>query len=358
MQTLLNPNFLKYWAILTGPLIISLSFIGHGWWAWIAVLYVFVLIPILELILPYSTSNMSEAEEKMALADPFYDYLVWFMVPLQYILLYYFLHAITEPGLTLFEMAGRTIGMGIACSVLGINVAHELGHRSTKHEQWMSKALLLTSLYMHFFIEHNRGHHKNVATAEDPASADRGEIVYLFWFKSVFFGYISAWKLEAKRLEKKKQAFWSIHNEMIWYQVIQLIFIGLIYYFFGWVGTINFIIAAIIGFLLLETVNYVEHYGLRRQKKENGYYERVMPVHSWNSNHTVGRILLFELTRHSDHHYKASRKYQVLRHFEEAPQMPTGYPGMVVLSLFPPLWFYIMHRHIDQYKQKYGEVLA
>lgn len=344
--------------ILLGPTVLLISFSLPGLWTWFAIVFVFAFIPAVELVLTGTKENMTLAEEKMALADPIYDWLVWAMVPLQYFLIVCFLFSITQPGLATYEIVGRTLAMGVACSILGINVAHELGHRSTKHEQFMSKALLLTTLYMHFFIEHNRGHHRHVATEEDPASADRGEIVYFFWFKSVIGSYISAWKLEAERLEKKKLPFFSIHNEMIWYQVIQVAFVALIYAFFGGLGTICFIGAAVMGFLLLETVNYVEHYGLRREKKANGRYEKVLPVHSWNSNHVMGRLLLFELTRHSDHHYKASRKYQVLRHFDEAPQMPTGYPGMVVLSLFPPLFFRVMHPTIDRYKEAYGKALA
>ena len=113
-----------------------------------------------------------------------------------------------------------------------------------------------------------------------------------------------------------------------------------------------FVASAVYGFLLLETVNYIEHYGLRRKKNEFGAWEKTLPIHSWNSNHAFGRILLFELTRHSDHHYIANRPYQTLRHFDESPQMPTGYPGMMVISLIPPLWFYIMGKEIKKLKAR------
>jgi alkane 1-monooxygenase len=240
--------------------------------------------------------------------------------------------------------------MGLACGALGINVAHELGHRSNKYEQFLSKALLLTSLYMHFFIEHNRGHHKNVSTPNDPATSRFNESFYAFLPRTVFGSWMSAWHLEAQRLSKMKQSFWNpLHNEMLRFQIIQLLFVAAIYLAFGWVGTVGFIASAIIGFSLLEIVNYIEHYGLLRKQLPNGSYEKVKPHHSWNSDHELGRIFLFELTRHSDHHFNPSRKYQILRHFDHAPQMPTGYLAMIPLALFPPVWFRIMNPLVEKH---------
>ena len=170
----------------------------------------------------------------------------------------------------------------------------------------------------------------------------------MFWIKSMIFSYISAWKLEAYRLFRKRKSFWSIHNEMIWFNVIHVSFTALIYFMFGLSGMIYFLIVAFMGMIVLETINYIEHYGLERNKNESGNYERVMPYHSWNSNHIIGRLMIFELSRHSDHHFKASRKYQILKSYDDAPQMPTGYPGMMILSLIPPLWFYVMNPRVDK----------
>ena len=238
--------------------------------------------------------------------------------------------------------------MGLVCGGYGINVAHELGHRNNKFEQFLSKTLLLSSLYMHFFIEHNRGHHKRVSTKEDPSSARYGENIFSFWIRSVFTGYISAWNIEFSRLKRLKKFKFSLENEMLRFQLIQVLFVSSIYFVFGTQITIYFLFAAVMGFLLLETVNYIEHYGLQRKININGKYERVQPFHSWNSNHPVGRIMLFELSRHSDHHFNASRKYQVLKNHDNSPEMPTGYPGMMILSLIPPLWFYIMNKRIKK----------
>jgi len=345
-QSFMNIRALKYTAIFTGPAVGFISLTQPGWWTWALPIYAYFLIPLIEVFAKGSKENMSEAEEELARKDSIFDFLLYLQVPIQYGFLVLFLFAITEPGLTAVEITGRILSMGIACVSLGINVAHELGHRAKPYERFMAKMLLLSTLYMHFIIEHNRGHHKRVATDEDPASARYGEMIYFFMARSVIFGFISAWKLEATRLKSRGHSFWSWRNEMIRFQFIQLALIALIFYFFGWVGTLAFIVSATLGFLMLETINYVEHYGLRRKKNESGTYEKILPIHSWNSNHFVGRILLFEISRHSDHHYKASRKYQVLRHFDEAYEMPTGYPGMIMLALFPPIWFYVMHRHI------------
>jgi len=312
------------------------SLVFGGKWVFVAPLYVFALIPLIELFFGGSLVNMDKAEEEIAKKDWKYDLVVWSVVPLQFTLCFFFLNRLDDGSLALWEKLGMMFALGIACGVLGINVAHELGHRNTWYEQLMSKMLLATSLYMHFFIEHNRGHHKNVSTDEDPASSKFGENIYAFYFRSVINSWLSAWHLEGERLKKANQGFWSIHNEMLLYQIIQISMLAAIAVIWNWKVMLFFTGSATIGFLLLETVNYIEHYGLRRKKIDGEYYEKVMPVHSWNSNHPIGRIMLFELTRHSDHHYMANRKYQVLRHFDHSPQMPTGYPGMMVLSFFRP----------------------
>ncbi len=343
-------RFLKYASVYISIAVLLFAMAMGGWWTFIGPLYVFGFIPLMELIIPGSTTNFSQAEEEMAKKDIKYDLVVWSVVPLQFALMFYFLNRVSDGSLHWWEIVGMISGFGIACGVLGINLAHELGHRSTWYEQTFSKMLLATSLYMHFFIEHNRGHHKNVSTDDDPASSKYGETFYAFWVRSVTQGWLSAWHIEGERLKKANQSFWSIHNEMLMYQFIEggiLVAIALVW---GVVPMLYFIAAAVVGFSLLEVVNYIEHYGLRRKKIDGAYYEKVLPVHSWNSNHPIGRIMLFELTRHSDHHYMASRKYQVLRHFDKSPQMPTGYPGMMVLALFPPAWFAVMHKAIDKYK--------
>lgn len=341
-------KWLKYLAVYSVPIAVLCSLYFGGWISYIAILYAFGLIPFVELFTNGSMRNMDKTQEEVARKDRFYDYLLYGLVPTQFFILGYFIFQVSTNELAMYELIGMTLAYGVVCGV-SINNAHELGHRSSKYEQFMSKALLLSSLYMHFFIEHNRGHHKNVATKEDPASSRYGEPIYAFYFRTIIKGWLSAWKLEKKRLSKTNQATVSLHNEMLRFQLLQLglvIGIGLL---FGTQVMMLFMFGALVGFMQLETVNYIEHYGLQRKMKD-GTYERTMPIHSWNSNHPLGRLVLLELSRHSDHHYMASRPYQILRHFDESPQMPTGYPGMMLMALIPPLWFKIMHQRIDAYK--------
>lgn len=340
---------LKYTTVFTGVAAGLISILGSGPWTFTLPIYAFVLIPLIELFLKPDSHNMSQAEAELARQDPRYDLLLYTVVAIQWTMMALFIWQVQIPGQAWWQIMGKTWAAGIGCGVLGINVAHELGHRHTRHEQFLSKALLLSSLYLHFFIEHNRGHHQHVSTPQDPASARRGETLYTFWIRSVFQSYRSAWQIENARLHRKGLPILSIHNEMLIYQFAHIALLATILLLTDWQTTLLYTAAATIGFLLLETVNYIEHYGLQRQRLPDGTYERVLPAHSWNSDHPLGRLILFELSRHSDHHYRAGRKYQLLRHMQDAPQMPTGYPGMMVLSFFPPLWFAIMHPHIARF---------
>ncbi len=315
--------------------------------SYLGIFVAFGIIPVLDFFMPKSTLNFSETEEASRLSNSFFDILLYMNLPLHFVLLWFYFSTLQAGELALIEIIGMTGSVGIVVGTVGINVAHELGHRHKSHEQLMSKTLLMTALYMHFFIEHNRGHHKYVATERDPATSRYGENIYAFWIRSTWKSYWSAWNLEIERLKKKNLPALSINNQMIWFHIVQLGYLLTIGLVFGWQMIGFAIVIAIIGFLLLESVNYIEHYGMQRKKLPNGRYEKVLPKHSWNSNHELGRILLYELTRHSDHHYKASRKYQILRHFDESPQLPLGYPGSILMALVPPLWFSVMNWRVE-----------
>jgi alkane 1-monooxygenase len=345
-STLMQVRSLKYGSPFIVYAAACYAFLVPGWIVFIPLIYAWVFIPLAELLIPPDPTNMDAAEEELAKRDPVYDFWLYLIVPLQFMALWLFFRAMLLPGQTWWVVTARIFDMGLLCGVFGINVAHELGHRVTAHERFLAKALLLTSLYMHFFIEHNKGHHKRVSTPEDPASARYGETLYHFFLRSIPGSWLSAWDIQRKDLAKKGSSFWSLQNEMLRFQVIQLLFLTTILLLFGWWPALAFSAASLIGALLLETVNYIEHYGLQRKRTDLGGYERPQPEHSWNSNHLLGRLTLFELSRHSDHHYQASRKYQLLRHHDHSPQMPTGYPGMMILALFPPAWFRVMHREL------------
>jgi alkane 1-monooxygenase len=344
-------KYIKYLSPLVFYIIAYVGFTYNGFWCWLLLAYTFVFVPLVELCIKPSIQNMSAAEEEMAKTDKTYDYLLYAIVFLQVPTLIYFLYSLQQPNVTSGDIVGRIISMGILCGTFGINVAHELGHRKNKFEQFLAKLSLMTSLYIHFFIEHNKGHHKNVATPLDPSSSRYNEIIYLFYYRTIVYSYLSAWHIANDEVVKKGKQKFSIFNEMVQAHLIQLFFTAFIYWQFGGAITLYFIGAALIGILMLETVNYIEHYGLQRKEKEDGNYERALPQHSWNSNHMFGRIILFELSRHSDHHYLASRKYQILKHHDNAPQLPTGYPGSMILSLVPPLWFYVMNKKVKALQQ-------
>ena len=232
--------------------------------------------------------------------------------------------------------------------MLGINIGHELGHRSNRFERFIGELLLLSSLENHFLPYHNRGHHTNVGTKSDPATARRDEWLFVFWFRSQIGSYIQAWQIEITRMKIMKKHAYSLENKMIQYTLLHSLFLGSIYAYFGLTVLIYFLFAALVGILLLETVNYIEHYGLYRQQRENGNYEQVKRKHSWNSNHVIGRAVLFELSRHSDHHFKADRPYQLVETSDDSPVMPTGYPGMMVLAFIPPLFFKVMNHRVNK----------
>lgn len=323
----------------------------QGIWSYATLILAFVIIPFIELFTKPDLSGPSDPVEEGKNSTLFlYDLLLYAMVPLQYLSLIWYLNVVIL-DLPTWVKTGLTLSMGVQCGAVGINIAHELGHRNSFFDRTLARILLLSSLYMHFIVEHNRGHHRHVATPLDPASARFNEPIYAFWWRTITGSFRSAWKI-AKDLQKKngKSTFYY-KNEMIQGIVIQLSALGIIYISLGHVALLYFLAVAGIGILLLETVNYIEHYGLRRKMQPNGQYERVQPWHSWNSDYPLGRIILFELTRHSDHHYKASKKYPMLKHIPESPQLPTGYPGMMLLSLIPPLWFKIVNPKVQALNQ-------
>ncbi len=301
---------LKYLLAYSIPLVAILSIYLKGYFVFLTPIYAFGIIPLLELILPQDPSNLSEDDRTEKLKRPIFDWMLYFNVLIVYGILIYTLVDISSNTYKLYELIGLIFSTGIVLGSNGINVAHEFGHRQSKREQFLDKLLLLPSLYMHFFIEHNFGHHLHAATQEDPATAKYNQTVYSFWFSSVTRQYISACKIQKNLLKKNNNSFFSVKNDMLWYGIFQLFYLLSSYLFFGIIGFYFVFLTAIVGFLLLESINYIEHYGLLRNKLPSGRYERVQEIHSWNSNHIMGRVVLYELTRHSDHYFKSNKKYQ------------------------------------------------
>lgn len=338
---------LKYFTIVILPIVVYICFTNYGWFTYLPALVFFGLVPLLEFFIKPNTTNFSKEEEKIEKENKWYTYLLYLTLPIQIVFLIFFFYAIQEPNLSNSEIFGRIFGMGIMCGVLGINVGHELGHRNNRLDEFIGELLLLSSLNTHFLPYHNGGHHYNVATPKDAATARKNELLFVFWFRSHLTSYFQAWQLENKRMKKLDISWFHYQNRMVVYTFCNLFLLTFIYYIFGQFVLFTFIAAAIIGILLLETVNYIEHYGLLRKKNNHGRYERVKRNHSWNSNHQVGQILLFNLSRHSDHHYNGAKHYQLLKSLPESPQMPTGYPGMMLLAFLPPIWFWVMNKKLS-----------
>lgn len=339
---------LKYLVSYSIPLVAVLGIFLRGYWVFCTPIFAFVLIPILEILLPVQVENLSEEQIESKANNRFFDLLLYINLPLVYGIIGWFLWSVSWATYSTMELTGLIISVGIVLGSNGINVAHELGHRKTQWEKTLGKLLLLPALYMHFYIEHNFGHHLNAATKEDPASAKYNQTVYSFWFTSMFRQYSSAWKIQLDLLKREGNSFLSLKNDMLWYVLLQASYLLALFYFFNLQVAIVATLTGLMAAILLETINYIEHYGLSRTKTESGRYERVSEVHSWNSNHVLGRVMLYELTRHSDHHHRAHKKYQLLDCHEISPQMPYGYPTSMVLAMVPPLWFAVMNKRIPE----------
>jgi len=336
---------LKYLFAYTIPVATLVSITSEGFFTYTTLIYAFVIIPVLETIFKDvdSKEEYTKSEVQNKLSNTFFDMLLYLNIPFVFGLLILGLFNLNQLQLNLFETVGMVLSLGILLATNAINVGHELGHRKSFIERCLSKLLYLPCLYMHFYIEHNFGHHNNVATPKDPATAKFNQTVYSFWFTSVIGQYISAWRLQLQLLKIKNLRFFSFKNDMLYYTIFELAYLFVIYSFFGLYGLFLAVIIGVLSFLFLETINYIEHYGLLREKLPSGRYERVQSHHSWNSNHFIGRIVLYELTRHSDHHFKASKKYQILENKRESPQLPYGYPTSILLALVPWLWFSLVN---------------
>ncbi len=345
-------SFIKKISFLLIYTVLALPFVGFwlgGWYNYISFLILFSVIPLMDFWLQ-DTHNPSTEEENILLEAFYFKAIIVAYVPLQILALISALYLVTYVSLTWYAWFGFALSMGLVTGGLGINLAHELMHRRSKSEQLLSKILLSLVCYGHFFIEHVRGHHLNVATPSDPASARLNESFYQFLPRCIKGSFLSAWKIERNRLKRQNINFYSYQNQFWWIVTVPVFLLASCFLLGGFSAALFFVIQAITAIIILELVNYVEHYGLERKKLANGYYERVTPAHSWNANHWASNAILLHLQRHSDHHANGGRHYQILRHMEQSPQLPSGYLAMMMLALCPPLWRAVMNKRVAIYR--------
>lgn len=317
---------------------------GWGVWLWLGPIVILGMVPIIDWIVGLDPANPPDSVIKALENDRYYRWLTYLFLPLQYAGFALAFWYIATGDLTLINKIGLAVTVGFIGG-LGINTAHELGHKKESHERWLSKIALAQSCYGHFYIEHNRGHHVRVATPADPASSRVGESFYRFWPRTVFGSLASAWELESRRYSRRGQHAFRIGNDVINALLMTAVLWALMVIWLGPTIVPYLLIQAFIAITLLEAVNYLEHYGMLREivgvpGKER--YERVEPRHSWNSNNIATNVLLYHLQRHSDHHAHPTRRYQALRDEKTAPALPTGYASMILLALVPPAWSRVM----------------
>ena len=329
---------------------------------WIGPILIYVLLPALDLRFGADGQNAPDEVMEALENDRYYRYCTYAYIPCQYASLVAGAYLFTasdlswlgvEGSLSWFAKIGLALSVG-ALGGVGINTAHELGHKKVGLERWLAKITLAQSGYGHFYVEHNRGHHVRVATPEDPASGRFGETFWTFFPRSVVGGLRSAWELETARLRRLGLSPWSpkalLSNDVLNAWLMSVVLFGALIAAFGPAVIPFLVIQAVYGFSLLESVNYIEHYGLLRKTRANGRYERCTPEHSWNSDHLVTNLFLYHLQRHSDHHANPTRRYQTLRSMAESPNLPSGYASLIGLTYFPPLWRRLMdHRVLAHY---------
>ena len=318
---------------------------GEQWTLWLPILFSYLVMPVLDWLMGVDNNNPPEELVPQLETDRYYRYLTYITIPLHWVVLILMAAFVGTTELSFGSVVAIAITAG-GYSGLGINTAHELGHKQTVVEQWLAKICLAVPAYGHFCVEHNRGHHVLVATPEDPASSRMGESIYRFALREIPGTFVRGWQLEKSRLAKQGKAIWSRHNNILQSYVISAVLQGTLIYLFGWMMLPFLLIHNMWAWYQLTSANYIEHYGLLRAKTDNGRHERCQPHHSWNANYILSNLALFHLERHSDHHANPMRRYQSLRNFPDIPQLPNGYYGMYLLAYIPWLWFRVMDKKL------------
>ena len=336
---------------LVTPLILitasSLGLLISPSWSLSPFVWVFILVPIIDIMLPYLNKKDEELNENLL-----HSFSIIIVLPCILFLIIYGLIIVSDAKMNFITIAALGAAVGMSGGSIGITTAHELIHRQSKFMRSLGVILLILCLYGHFRIEHVYGHHRNVATKEDPATARKGENFYFYFIRCVINSVISSWNIEKDILKKKNSNIYSLKNRMLHYFFLELLFLCLAFYFTGINGLIFIFFHALVSITLLELVNYIQHYGLTR-KKENGKYERFSDHHSWNSRHISANWSTFNLGLHNEHHKSAGKHYPLLSQEKKILEMPSNYSIMLIMALIPPLWFYVMNPKlkVDQFAE-------
>lgn len=331
---------------LTTPLFPTVSILlyhlfGHPLWLASGLVFAYVGVTLLDMLVGEDVHNPPEAIIEQLASDQYYRALLYLYIPLLYFNFFLVAHTIATVGIPWWAVAVLAYHCG-AVNGAALTVGHELGHKQSRLDRFAAQVVNALPAYAHFCLEHNRGHHTEVATPGDPASAKMGENVYAFSLHEQFGGIRRGARFERERLARKGLGFWHWRNEILQgYALTALIWIAVMA-IWGWAMIFFLLVQTYVAWWQLTLANYVEHYGLLRRRQNDGRYEPCQPRHSWNTNHIVSNVLLFHLQRHSDHHANPLRPYQTLRDFDELPRLPSGYPGCFMLAMAPPLWFRVM----------------
>jgi len=348
--------FFSIYVVMSGALLVGLR---GGWCTLLAPLVTtFVLVPIFDAVIGVDARDPPDQPPGRA-ARAAFRAAIWLAAPVQAALLLWGASVVVQPSSALVEKVGATVSVGLVGGVLGITAAHELIHRRSRIDRAFGAIILAMVSYLHWMIEHLAGHHRRVATPNDPATARLGEPLPAFVARSVAGGYRSSWSIEAARLERARPGAGApaLRNRVLWLTVAPFVLAAALAAVFGPAAAVFFFAQSLIAVLLLETVNYIEHYGLERRLVGPGVYERVTPIHSWNASHRMTNWLLFNLQRHSDHHVSPARAYYELRQFDASPQLPFGYAGMALLAFVPPLWRRVMDPRVAAHRARLATVV-
>lgn len=347
--------WLGYWISYLAPALTVLSFSSaHVSPLWVLVL-AFFLIPLLDEIGGDDELNPSPATEAQWEKQGRYNLILYAFVPVQWALLLWACQLAAQPGLSALNWSFLLLLVGVVNGGLSINMAHELCHRNSALEQFLAKALWFRVGYLHFHIEHVQGHHPRMCTPDDPATARLGESVYRFYLRCIPQSWRSAWRIERRRLKCLRLPVFSWRNQMLWFTALPVLLCAAVYSVWGGAAALFYLAQAGLAILTLETINYIEHYGLMRQQLPSGRYEKIGVQHAWNSHRRLSNFFLLKLQRHSDHHMNAQRKYPILRSFAQSPRLPLGYGSMFLIALIPPLWHGLMDARAEAHRVERAE---